>query len=601
MATNPIPIPPDLDEVIVDGFISKSWLTFLTALRKAGNRTVSIVDDNGDNVFTVDSEGNVIFANNIEAVDGTFSGHISGITLTITDSGIIGSLTVEDNAAVGGDLAVTGDISGSDITGDLLDVTGEVGGGSLDIAGNGDIDGTLDVGNDLDVTTDLRVGGVATAVETVIAGTAYSQDGIRYPLQARRDHNNITYVTIENQTAGASAKAGIAIRTNSAVAFIWVADDGHTGIPETADDLTLYIGSDVEAINLMAAGGSSTIKLYSGGDTASELVAVFSPTAITFNRPVTVNGTQGADGIININADAGDDDADKWRIVANEGAAGFTLETFATGSWVAVLTVDANNDVTLANDLDVTTDLRAGNDITAAAGDVKATAGDLIAPTDNKGLIVGGGSDAAVYYDGAAMTLKTDRIAASDLDIITGSQKTIELQTVVYDDMRVPLQNTKINPTKSEPAFENFADGLFAYAFENNNADDESLHFVAQLPHSYKEGTDIVPHVHWMPSTTNAGSVVWELEYIWVNVNGTTPGSVSITVTDAGDGTALKQQKAIFAAIDGTGKTISSVLTGRLTRLTSDPGDDFTGIAYGLEIDFHHQIDTIGSRQPLVK
>ena len=163
------------------------------------------------------------------------------------------------------------------------------------------------------------------------------------------------------------------------------------------------------------------------------------------------------------------------------------------------------------------------------------------------------------------------------------------------------MQNTKINPTKSEPAFENFADGLFAFAFEATNADDESLHFVAQLPHSYKEGTDIVPHVHWMPSTTNAGSVVWELEYIWVNVNGTTPGSTSVTVTDAGDGTALKQQKAIFAAIDGTGKTISSVLTGRLTRLTSDPGDDFTGIAYGLEIDFHHQINTIGSRQPLVK
>ena len=329
------------------------------------------------------------------------------------------------------------------------------------------------------------------------------------------------------------------------VLYVWdVADSAGEDVPYTVDG-SVGTGKWV-AVAGKYVGDSMNIK------GALNLLAGLSVTGV-----VHVKGAQDTDAILRLSADAADDNADQWRLVADEAAKGFTLETFSTGSWVAVLTVDTTNNLIFP-------------------ANVTSTAGDFIAPTDSKGLIVGGGQDAAVYYDGAAMVLKTDKIAPSDLDIITGAQKTIELQTVVYDDMRVPLQNTKVNPNKSEPAFENFADGLFAFAFEAINADDESLHFVAQLPHSYKEGTNIVPHVHWMPSTTNAGDVVWELEYAWTNVSGTTPGSTSVTVTDAGDGTALKQQKAIFAALDGTGKTISSILTGRLTRLTSHIDDDFT-------------------------
>ena len=74
---------------------------------------------------------------------------------------------------------------------------------------------------------------------------------------------------------------------------------------------------------------------------------------------------------------------------------------------------------------------------------------------------------------------------------------------VAWDDLRVPAQNTKLNPTKSEPAFEAFIDGVYSYHFGPANADDESLHFSAQLPHSYKLGTNLDAHIHWSPSTTN--------------------------------------------------------------------------------------------------
>ena len=74
--------------------------------------------------------------------------------------------------------------------------------------------------------------------------------------------------------------------------------------------------------------------------------------------------------------------------------------------------------------------------------------------------------------------------------------------SIVWEDLRVPAQNTRINPTKSEPAFEAWLAGLFAFHFDAANDSTNSLHFAAQLPHAYKEGSDIYPHVHWSPTVS---------------------------------------------------------------------------------------------------
>ena len=179
----------------------------------------------------------------------------------------------------------------------------------------------------------------------------------------------------------------------------------------------------------------------------------------------------------------------------------------------------------------------------------------------------------------------------------------LKFATTVWDDLRVPGQNTKTNPTKSEPNFEEFTDGLYVYKFDTNNADDESVHFIAQLPHSYKEGTDILPHVHWSPDTTNTGNVRWEFQYIIQDLNETFASTATVdTITDAADGTALQHQVMSFAAIDGTNLKISSLLVGRLTRMSnSDAADTYTGNACFLEFDFHFEVNSLGSGEEFVK
>ena len=174
---------------------------------------------------------------------------------------------------------------------------------------------------------------------------------------------------------------------------------------------------------------------------------------------------------------------------------------------------------------------------------------------------------------------------------------------IAYDDLRVPAQNTIRNPTKAEPAFELFIDGLFVYKFDITNDDDESLHFIAQMPHSYKEGSNIYPHLHWSPDNNDTGNVVWQFEYVIANIDGTFAGAAeSDEIVIAADGVPFKHQYEEFKTIIGAGLTISHIIICRLTRMsTSDAADTFTGNACFLEFDFHFEKDAVGSTTILTK
>lgn len=120
----------------------------------------------------------------------------------------------------------------------------------------------------------------------------------------------------------------------------------------------------------------------------------------------------------------------------------------------------------------------------------------------------------------------------------------------------------------------------------------------AQLPHGWLVGSELRPHIHWSPgNSANTGSVVWELEYSWanaVNPPNTYGASTTLTATQAAAG-AYGHQIAQFAGIDGTGKRESSVLLCRIARVGGDPGDTFTGAAFGISFDIHYQIESPGS------
>jgi hypothetical protein len=166
-----------------------------------------------------------------------------------------------------------------------------------------------------------------------------------------------------------------------------------------------------------------------------------------------------------------------------------------------------------------------------------------------------------------------------------------------WDDLRAPA--TAINPPGqvSDPDWDNTNGGWLFDA-----AGIETLWIIMQMPHAYKEGSNIRPHLHWHPTNTNTGNVLWRMEYKWTNVNDVDASTfTTLNSLDAADGTALKHQVAIFGEINGAGKTLSSMIIIKLSRIADDATDTYNADALLREFDIHFQIDSTGSRQEFIK
>lgn len=187
----------------------------------------------------------------------------------------------------------------------------------------------------------------------------------------------------------------------------------------------------------------------------------------------------------------------------------------------------------------------------------------------------------------------------------------IEYQNTFWDDIRVPVLSTKLGGTKT-PGFAKVLDngvgsqGVFAYNFDDST--EEEVYFMCQIPHTWKEGTNLQAHVHWMP-TVNGGAgekVSWGLEYSWQSIGsvfGNTTLAYGDTPTTTGTLVADKHYLTEIADIDGSGHTFSSMLICRLFRDAGGVGgtDDYSNDATLLEFDFHYEIDSPGTSEEYVK
>ena len=148
--------------------------------------------------------------------------------------------------------------------------------------------------------------------------------------------------------------------------------------------------------------------------------------------------------------------------------------------------------------------------------------------------------------------------------------------------------------------------GVYLNCFANGK--DQEVFFTVQLPHSYREGSDLHPHVHWtaIAGTPARSGVKWGLEYTIVSIGETFGNTTIITgsniinniATITGPGQHLINSLGIIdGSPGGNPLKISSVIACRLFR----DDDTFTESVGLLGIDFHYESDTQGSRVEYIK
>ena len=174
----------------------------------------------------------------------------------------------------------------------------------------------------------------------------------------------------------------------------------------------------------------------------------------------------------------------------------------------------------------------------------------------------------------------------------------------VWDDLRFPAQGINPPGAVSDPAVE-AETGLLLFSASQTNV----VAGVAQMPHSWREGSVIVPHVHWQKTVAGAGDVLWRFEYD----NIVDPGEISdllyanvLDVTTPVPGTpddnaARRNLISSFGEVDTTGKRISCCILWKLSRIGGDGADTYAELARLVEFDIHYQLDGGGSWQQFIK
>lgn len=187
----------------------------------------------------------------------------------------------------------------------------------------------------------------------------------------------------------------------------------------------------------------------------------------------------------------------------------------------------------------------------------------------------------------------------------------LEGTSTAWDDLMIP--GTSVKTTGNSPpdmAGEFVGDNTMdIYVFDGFNTM-EQVFFTIQMPHCWKQGSTIYPHVHFVPTSTNTGDtaervVRFSLEYTWANINDTF-GSTAILNLDSDPFVPnTNRWKHLLAknasGIDGTGKTLSSMLVCRLFRDPSNPVDTYPQDVAFLQFDIHYEIDSLGSELEYTK
>lgn len=218
-------------------------------------------------------------------------------------------------------------------------------------------------------------------------------------------------------------------------------------------------------------------------------------------------------------------------------------------------------------------------------------------------LSFGAGQDMEMGYNGTAGRIDTSLVAASDLVIDCGTDKTLVLDETVWDDLAPsPIIAAKLGATA--PTLATFVTDVEQYTFDATN---DYVIGATEITHKWKEGTTIYPHIHWANNGTNATDrgVKWQLKYTvgdameTFSAQTTTVVDVTIPLATA-DRTHMINDFA--TPIDGTNLKIGAYICWRLERIATAhangaPAND----PFALALGFHVEMDTIGSRTKTAK
>lgn len=159
----------------------------------------------------------------------------------------------------------------------------------------------------------------------------------------------------------------------------------------------------------------------------------------------------------------------------------------------------------------------------------------------------------------------------------------------LYDDLPpIPFLISKTGAVI--PTLSVFNGNIKQYTFAVN----DEVFGASEVTHLYKNGTDLMPHIHWATNGLDATNryVKWELEYSWARTNDitnsfSTPTVISFESEIPANTNSLTHYSTQLPIIDGTNITVGTYLCWRVRRIASTglaPTSKPFGLAFGVHV-----------------
>ena len=168
----------------------------------------------------------------------------------------------------------------------------------------------------------------------------------------------------------------------------------------------------------------------------------------------------------------------------------------------------------------------------------------------------------------------------------------------LWDDLRISAGQFRQNGAGNDPTTISWKTNLSLTAFQTN----DELAFNTQMPHRFKQGSDLLLHLHWTPHTRGAAesgnTVAWKVELTIANVGAVFPATSTYDLTHTCTGTDDYSEITSSVTVPGSGLNISHQIIGRVYRDTGDTWAGTTAVQSPalIELDFHYEVDLPGSQ-----
>ena len=150
----------------------------------------------------------------------------------------------------------------------------------------------------------------------------------------------------------------------------------------------------------------------------------------------------------------------------------------------------------------------------------------------------------------------------------------------------------------ASPGVSAFRGGIYLLEFSDTDTLEAFSNF--HIPHAYRPGTMIYPHIHFSVASNNAGTVRWGVEWTFARRHDSTglrvfpePSTIYIDFAVPANSayTHFVAEAAQGAGIPGADIEVDGMIMTRVFREPAHANDTFVGSVWAITADLHIEVD----------